>query len=156
MTIDDIIASAAEELGCDYSTNEAWFTVLIHDAVTSMRTSNNIVVKSAVVKSYDGKIKLPDDCVILMEICGYCNYTACNNVISFPYGDSPEDDTEITVRYKGFNVDDKGMIIIDDRWARMLIAYIGWKYTRKYPQKYPPFVMNDFKREFQTQKLANS
>jgi len=155
MKIDDIIASAVEELGCDYSTNEAWFTVLIHDAITSMRTPNNLSVKTVTLKSYDGKLNLPDDCVILVEVCGYCNHTLCNKTISFPYGYEPEDDTEIQVVYKGFATDENGLAIIDDRWARMLIAYIGWKYTRKYPQKYPPFVMNDFKREFQTQKLSN-
>jgi len=53
------------------------------------------------------------------------------------------------------NVDEEGEIVIPDDWERMLVAYIGWKYSRRYIKDFGVAVMQNYQREYQTQKLAN-
>jgi len=46
-------------------------------------------------------------------------------------------------------------LVIPEDWERMLVAYIGWKYTRRYIKDFGVAVMQNYQREYQTQKLAN-
>jgi hypothetical protein len=65
------------------------------------------------------------------------------------------DGTKIVVKYYGLNTDSDGVFIIPNDWERMLVAYIGWKYSRRYIKEYGVGLMQNYQREFQTQKLAN-
>ena len=57
--------------------------------------------------------------------------------------------------YLGLRTDDEGNVLIPDDWERMLVAYIGWKYTRRYIKDFGMGVMQNYQREYQNQKLAN-
>jgi len=96
-------------------------------------------------------------------LCGteqvYCpdiDYTLQGDTLIFDSSKCISDGTKVELRYLGLRTDDHDNIILPDDWERMLVAYIGWKYTRRYAKEYPAYVMQSFQREFQTQKLANT
>lgn len=165
MRIEDIIAASAEELGVSYENNALWFEVLVYQALRSHKTPNLYVPKKKVIEVFDNKFTLPSDLLKLECITTKCetslfcekvHYCLQGDVVAFFPESSIADGTQIQVSYKGLNTDEDGYIIIPDTWERMLVAYIGWKYTRRYAKEYPAYVMQSFQREFQTQKLANT
>lgn len=169
MKIDDIIASAAEELNCSYEANALWFEVLVNQAIRSHKTMNKLIEKNTEIVIVDDKVTLPTDFVKLIGV-NYCVQSAMNQT-SFHYcpnvdytiqGDTLiflkplKDGTKLNLNYYGLNVDKDGAFIIPDDWERMLVAYIGWKYTRRYAKDFGIAVMQNYQREYQTQKLANT
>ena len=53
------------------------------------------------------------------------------------------------------NTDSNDELVIPNDWERMLVAYIGWKFTRRNIKDSGVAVMQNYQREYQTQKLAN-
>lgn len=165
MRIDDIIAAASEELNCSYEANALWFEVLINQAVKSHKTRKKLVEKYQDVFVTDRKIVLPDGWVKILGIylCSinekYCpdkDYSVQGDTVIFDSNLPIPDGTQLKVMYLGLRTDDHGEIIIPDDWERMLVAYIGWKYTRRYIKDFGVAVMQNYQREYQTQKLANT
>lgn len=165
MKINDIISAAAEELGISFENNALWFEVLIYQALRSHKTPNLYVPKKVLIEVLDNKLTLPSDLLRLecvttkCETSLYCeniHYCLQGDTLVFMKSEGIADGTQIQISYMGLNTDEDGYIIIPDSWERMLVAYIGWKYTRRYPKEYPAYVMQSFQREFQTQKLANT
>jgi hypothetical protein len=78
-----------------------------------------------------------------------------NNTAVFDSSLAIADGTKFDFRYVGLNVDEDGEIFVPDDWERMLVAYIGWKYSRRYIKDFGVAVMQNYQREYQTQKLAN-
>lgn len=164
MKIQDVIASACEELNCSYEANALWFEVLINQAVRSHKTSNKFQVKTVEEKSMDFKVQLPKDFSKLINVflCSageiYCpdiDFTIQNDCIVFDSNLGMSDGTKIGIKYLGLKTDDEGTLILPDDWERMLVAYIGWKYSRRYAREFGVAIMQNYQREYQTQKLAN-
>jgi len=91
--------------------------------------------------------------------CSYENnalwFEVLGDTIIFDHALAMVDGTKIVFHYFGLNTDKDDNIIIPDDWERMLVAYIGWKYTRRYINDFGTAVMANYQREYQTQKLAN-
>ena len=162
MKINDVIAAAAEDLGVSYENNALWFKVLINQAIRSHRTTKTLASKSEDVEVYDGKSDLPNGWIKVVSVCNgkktLCpdiDYSIQNNTIIFDSCKEYKDGTKIKFNYIGLNTDDSGQIVIPDDWERMLVAYIGWKYTRRYVKDYGVTVMQNYQREYQHQKLFN-
>jgi hypothetical protein len=164
MKIDDIISAASEELNCSYEANALWFEVLINQAVRSHKTNKKLILKEVELTLSDSKATIPSDFTKLVRVyfCGtkdaerYCpeiDYTIQGNTLIFL--SKKEDGLKINLQYYGLNTDSDGMFVIPDDWERMLVAYIGWKYTRRYAKDFGVAVMQNYQREYQTQKLAN-
>jgi len=173
MKMDDVIAAACEELNCSYEANALWFEVLINQAVRSHKSTSKLIEKSETLEISDSKATLPadftklvgvflcssgerycpdidftiqGDCLIFIKYSALVNNSVVNMIA---------DGTKIVVKYYGLNTDSDGVFIIPNDWERMLVAYIGWKYSRRYIKEYGVGLMQNYQREFQTQKLAN-
>jgi hypothetical protein len=164
MKIEDVIAAASEELNASYENNALWFEVLIHQAVRSHKTPKKFKEIHVRVEAQDNKIVMPDgwirilglyDCNTSLKYCPDIDYVLQNDCIVFDTGLAIKDGTKFDFRYYGLNINDQGELIIPDDWERMLVAYIGWKYTRRYIKDFGVAVMQNYQREYQTQKLAN-
>jgi hypothetical protein len=164
MKIEDVIAAASEELNTSYENNALWFEVLINQAIRSHKTMRKLADKSKIVEAFDGKLTLPEGWSKIKNIilCGteqtYCpdiDYTIQNDTLIFDSVLSVSDGTKFEIRYFGLRTDSDDNLIIPDDWERMLVAYIGWKYTRRYIKDFGVAVMQNYQREYQTQKLAN-
>lgn len=164
MRIDDIISAASEELNCSYEANALWFEVLINQAIRSHKTRQKLILKDVNITMADNKAIIPNDFTKLVRVylCGpqtkshYCpdiDYTIQGHTLIFLK--DIDDGTKLVFEYYGLNTDSDGMLIIPDDWERMLVAYIGWKYTRRYIKDFGVAVMQNYQREYQTQKLAN-
>lgn len=76
----------------------------------------------------------------------YGNYFKINgNYLTFP---STITQTEITIYYKGFNVDKDGLMIIDIEAVRALSAYAAYQYADSTPEAYTPFQINRWNNEW--------
>jgi hypothetical protein len=164
MKLEDIIAAACEELNCSYENNALWFEVLVNQAIRSHKTMNKYVHKNANLVVTDSKATLPSDwfrithvslCNTTQIFCLDTDYCIQGDTIVFNTAVHVPDGTKIVVHYYGLNTDKDDNIIIPDDWERMLVAYIGWKYTRRYINDFGVAVMQNYQREYQTQKLAN-
>jgi hypothetical protein len=161
----DVLVAAAEELGVSYENNALWFEVLLNQALKTHKTPKLLEDKMEVVEVIDNKFTLPSDLHTLTSICTECKknkycegiqYCLQNDVVVFDDSVNLADGTKLEVRYRGLALDEHGDIKIPHQWERMLVAYIGWKYTRRFAKEYPAYVMQSFQREYQTQKLANT
>lgn len=164
MKIDDVISAACEELNSSYEANALWFEVLINQAIRSHKTMRKLTDKSKVIEIFDSKGTMPDGWSKLKSIilCGteqsFCpdiDYTIQGDTIIFDSSKAIADGTKVEIRYLGLRTDSDDNIILPDDWERMLVAYIGWKYTRRYIKDFGVAVMQNYQREYQTQKLAN-
>jgi hypothetical protein len=164
MKIDDVISAACEELNCSYESNALWFEVLIHQAVRSQKTSKKFMDKHTYATIEDSKFEMPagwarlDGIYLYKTGHKYCpdiDYCLQNNVVIFDSSLGLQDGTKVTYYYKTLTVDKKNRLILPDDWERMLVAYIGWKYSRRYAKDFGLSVMQNFQREYQTQKLSN-
>jgi hypothetical protein len=167
MKLDDVIAAACEELDCSYEANAIWFEVLANQAINEMKTSRKLVNKQLEVDVVSSKFTLPTDFVKFVSLanCGllkqgvttpYCediDFVIQGSTLIFrrPVADG----TKFVLEYRGLYTDENGDYIIPTSWERMLVAYIGWKYSRRYLNTLGPTKMQNYQREFQTQKLSN-
>lgn len=164
MKLEDVISAACEELNCSYENNALWFEVLVNQAIRSHKTMRKYVEKSKTLVINDSKATLPINWfkVIRVTLCNtnehYCpdiDYVIQGDTIIFDHALAMVDGTKVVFHYFGLNTDNDDNIIIPDDWERMLVAYIGWKYTRRYIADFGTAVMANYQREYQTQKLAN-
>ena len=162
MKIEDVIAAASEELQVSYGENALWFKVLIYQAVRTFKSANALMMFSEKVETEDSRIKLPNNfvrmsCLVDLNGITWCediDYCIQDNYILFDSSYNVEDGIEYTITYKGLPVDEEGDIALRDYWERMLVSYVCWKYTRRHFDRYPAYIVNDFKKEFQLQKQA--
>lgn len=164
MKKEDVIAAATEELNTSYENNALWFEILINQAIRSHKTVSKLRYYHIDEKVYDNKISLPNGWTRLNEVhlcktggkfCPDIDFCVQDNTLIFDSGLGLVDGTQIHIAYSGLNVDKEGEIVIPDDWERMLVAYIGWKYTRRYIKDFGVAIMQNYQREYQTQKLAN-
>lgn len=173
MKMDDVIAAACEELNASYETNALWFEVLVNQAIRSHKSMSKLIEKSVVLETSDNKLILPSDVAKMVGVylCGtgqkYCpdiDYTIQGDTLIFVQYSSTinntvvsmvPDGTKITVKYFGLYTDEDGVFVLPDDWERMLVSYIAWKYSRRYNKDFGIAIMQNYQREFQTQKLAN-
>lgn len=164
MRIDDIISAAAEELNCSYEANALWFEILIHQAIKSHKTRKKLIEKYADLYVTDKKTVLPNDWVKIVGIflcpsnekyCPDIDYTIQGDTVIFDSNLTIQDGTKLKVMYLGLRTDEYGNLFIPDDWERMLVAYIGWKYSRRYFKDFGVAIIQNYQREYQNQKLAN-
>ena len=167
MKIEDVIASACEELDCSYEQNALWFEVLINQAISSMKTSAKLVNKTQEITVYDSKFTLPEDFYKFLSLgnCGllkqggttpYCediDFQIQGTTLIFRRPVS--DGTKVLLEHRGLYTDEHGNYVVPADWERMLVAYIGWKYCRRHFNAQGPAKMQNYQREYQTQKLSN-
>lgn len=159
----EVIAAACEELGISYENNALWFEVLIDQAIMTFNTATKFDMYSQNVVVDCHRAKLPCNFVRLVSVkntAGACYFEGPDYIIQGRYIifssllDLPED-WEVVVTYKGLALDPDGETYIPEKWERMLVAYLGWKYSRKYHKDYPAYIIQDYKREFGQQKASN-
>jgi len=167
MKITDVIAAASEELGVSYENNALWFKVLTYQAIRSHKTRKKYKQIHRRLEVYNDKIELPE-CWFKLDYVYQCNQDKSNQAKLCPdidyyvqdnyiiFKEPKEDGAKYDVWFLALNEDADGNVVIPEDWERMLVAYIGWKYTRRYAKEYPAYVMQSFQREYQTQKLANT
>ncbi len=163
MKIEDVIAAACEELQISYAENAMWFKVLINQAVKTMKNADALKLYDEKLEMEDNRIKLPANFVKFHEIheCStgsqYCeryDFDIQNECLIFHTYFNFANGTQFVLRYSGVAMTDDGELILKDKWERMLVAYIGWKYCRRHFEKYGSILPN-YQREFQVQKAAN-
>lgn len=164
MHIDDIISAACEELNCSYESNALWFEVLISQAIKTHKTTKKLIEKTDTLEVSDKKATLPIGwtkvkgiylCPGNEKFCSEYDYDIQGDTIIFNNDIHLTDGTKINIVYVGLRTDENGNIVTPEEWERMLVAYIGWKYTRRYIKEFGVAVMQNYQREYQTQKLAN-
>jgi hypothetical protein len=164
MRIEDVIAAACEELNCSYESNALWFEVLINQAIRSHKTNNKLRQKDYTAEVYDNKIQIPIDWNRIIGIyhknsgekyCPDIDYSVQGDCVIFDSALNFADGTKVIFRYLGLATDEDGMVLIPEDWERMLVAYIGWKYSRRYNREFDRGIMQNYQREYQNQKLAN-
>lgn len=164
MKIEDVIAAASEELNTSYENNALWFEVLINQAIRSHKTTKKNKEYSLRIKVQDNKAELPTgwvrimgiyNCVTGQKLCPDIDYCIQDNIAVFDSSIGLADGTAFRFLYMGINQDEHGNLIIPEDWERMLVAYIGWKYSRRYIKDSGVAVMQNYQREYQTQKLGN-
>jgi hypothetical protein len=164
MKIEDVISAASEELNTSYESNALWFEVLINQAIRSHKTMRKLADKQKVIEIYDNKATLPEGwskiksitlCNTNITYCADIDYVIQNDTLIFASELKIVDGTKFEVRYMGLRTDENENLIVPDDWERMLVAYIGWKYTRRYIKDFGVAVMQNYQREYQTQKLGN-
>jgi hypothetical protein len=52
-------------------------------------------------------------------------------------------------------LDEDNEIYIPEKWERMLVSYLCWKYSRRHHKDYPAYIIQDYKKEFAYQKASN-
>lgn len=163
MKIEDVIAAASEELQVSYSENAMWFKVLVNQVLKTFRSGSNLRYFTSVGEVIDSRLPLPEGWVKILKVrvcegvseyCEHWDYEIQNEHIIFDSALHIADGSKFVVEYKGFPVDSDGNVYLKDEWERMLVAYIGWKYSRRHFERYAP-VMDNYKREYQLQRAAN-
>ena len=159
----EVIAAACEELGISYENNALWFEVLIDQAIMTFNTATKFDIYSQNIEVDCHKAKLPCNFARLISVhntSGSCYFEGPDYMVQGRYIifssllDLPED-WEVSVTYKGLALDSDGETYLPEKWERMLVAYLAWKYSRKYHKDYPAYIIQDYKREFGQQKAAN-
>jgi uncharacterized protein YbdZ (MbtH family) len=160
----DVIAAACEELSVSYENNALWFEILIDQAISTYNTANKFDIYEECVEVIDHRACVPDNFMKLMSVkikAGACyfegpdfslqgRYIIFSSMLDIPEG------WEVVVRYKGLALDEDGEVYIPEKWERMLVAYICYKYSRKNHKDYPAYIIQDYKREFAQQKASNA
>lgn len=162
MKVEDVIAAACEELQVSYSENAMWFKVLINQVMKTFRSGSHLRYYSSTSEILDSRLQIPDGWVKIIDVrtcegAKYCesyDYDIQNDYVIFNSALAIPDGTKFVIEYKGFPVDADGNIYLRNEWERMLVSYIGWKYSRRHFERYAP-VMDNFKREYQLQRAAN-
>lgn len=162
MKIEDVIAAASEELQVNYGENALWFKVLINQALKTFRAASVQRFYNVVLEAEDSRLKLPEGVMSVkrVKLCDggyYCediDFAIQNEYIIFKSILNIEDGARFEVEYKGFPIDNEGRVHLKPEWERMLVAYIGWKYSRRHFDRYGS-VMESYRREFQLQRAAN-
>jgi hypothetical protein len=164
MKIDDVIAAACEELNCSYETNALWFEVLINQAIRSHKTVKKYRQKHLRLEAQDNKIILPSGWFRLdyiyqygtqIKLCPDIDYQVQDDCVMFDTSLKIADGTKFDVWLWMLNTDSNDELVIPNDWERMLVAYIGWKFTRRNIKDSGVAVMQNYQREYQTQKLGN-
>ncbi len=62
------------------------------------------------------------------------------------------DTTQIRIAFMGRNVDEIGFMLMSERQERGVNAYICWKFTQSYWDRYPKYITDEYKREWVLQK----
>lgn len=159
----DVIAAACEELGVSYENNALWFEILINQAIKTFNTATKFDIYEECIEVVDHRACLPDNFMKLMSVKnkqGACyfegpDYSVQGRYIIFSSLLDIPVDWEVRVKYYGLAMDEDGEVYLPEKWERMLIAYICYKYARKYHKDYPAYIVQDYKREFANQKAAN-
>lgn len=162
MKIQDVIAAASEELQVSYGENALWFKVLIYQAVRTFKSSTALMTYTVEEQAEDHRLKLPDNLVRFegiresngVDYCEGINYCVQDSYVIFESFIEIADGTRYYITYKGLPADSDGEVLLRDEWERLLVAYICWKYTRRHYDRYPAYIVQDFKKEFQLQKQA--
>lgn len=159
----DIILLACEQLNAKYEDNAIWFENLLYDAIRTMNSARILHWKRTTFNVYDNKGTLPTDLLkpdfIITnddgdEYCPNIDYQVQGSTIIFTE-DLIDDDTDLTIRYKGLLMDKNGNVDIPEKWTRALVAYISWKYAQRHFDKFPRDVRAEYQREYVLQKSAN-
>jgi hypothetical protein len=163
MKIDDVISAACEELGVGYENNALWFELLTNQAIETFNTATKLDIYQECLKTQDSRICLPKNYskfVNLKNKYGHCwiegvDFSIQGRYIIFSSKLDIPDDLDVVLRYKGLALDEDGEIYMPDKWERMLVSYICYKYSRKYHKDYPAYIIQDYKKEFAQQKASN-
>lgn len=159
----EVIAAACEELGVSYENNALWFELLINQAVETFNTSTKFDIYEECLVVEDSRVLLPKNfsrLIVFGSKNGSCwieglDYSIQGRYIIFASRLDIPDGLITVLRYKGLALDDDGEVYLPDRWERMLVSYIGYKYSRKFHKDYPAYIIQDYKKEFAQQKAAN-
>lgn len=83
--------------------------------------------------------------------CGwYQNYFYMqDNYLHFP---STVTATSVKIWYRGLNVDDNGIMILQEEQEDALASFAAYRYALTFPQSYSPLQINEFKQNWIAQK----
>jgi len=157
MTYTDVIAMACEELGVPFSDYELIFENYIKDCMATFKSSTTLSHLEVDVEIEDGRGMLPAGVVKVDSVCGYSEmwdvqgrYIVLSGWLLAEY-----DEDTVHVHYRGWNTDENGDIVLpSEAFRRMLVAYIGWKHTRKFFERYSRDIREDYRIEFINTKRA--
>lgn len=178
---EQVIASAKMELGLSGSHADLLLSKWCDEGVRSLSCLSIFKTLSAELEVIDGRAKLPcgfHKFVMLRTSCGDARFdnwvyadipflTSCQCDITDLYTDwsrlfniqdgyiilSSDVGTDtLSLVYEGLNVDENGLMKIDERYERALTAYMCYKYARKNFNIYPVNVRQDFQTEWVAQK----
>lgn len=155
MTYSNVIAMACEELGVPFADYELMFESHIRNCLTTFKSSRILTPLREDILVEQGRILLPTNAIKVTLVAGYMDgwsiqgrYIVLERALCTLY-----DETEVEVCYEGLDKDEDGEVIIpDESFGRMLIAYIGWKHSRKMER--PRHIMDDYYREYVNTKRA--
>jgi hypothetical protein len=158
-----IIAAACEELNIGYENNALWFEILIDQAISTFNSATKFDLYEDCVEVIDKRACLPDGFYKLKSVkntAGACyfegpDYSVQGRYIIFSSLLDILDGEEVTINYLGLALDEDGEVYIPEKWERMLVSYLAWKYSRRHHKDYPAYIIQDYKKEFAYQKSAN-
>ena len=159
----DVIVAACEELNISYENNALWFEILIDQAIQTFNTATKFDIYEDCIEVIDKIACLPDGFFKLKSVkndAGACyfegpDYSVQGRYIIFSSLLDILDGQKVTVRYMGLALDEDGETYIPEKWERMLVSYLCWKYSRRHHKDYPAYIIQDYKKEFAYQKAAN-
>lgn len=159
----EVIAAACEELGVSYENNALWFEILIDQAVATFNTATKLDQYEDCVEVHDKRALLPSNFTKLKSVKnqhGACyfegwDFSVQGRYIIFSSMLDILDGQKVVISYLGLALDDEGEVYLPERWERMLVSYLCWKYSRRHHKDYPAYIIQDYKKEFAQQKAAN-
>lgn len=178
--LSEAVASAKEELRLTTTEHDSFLTRLANQALVSMSTSSTSVKSVCTLDIVDGRAELPCGFVrfvsavfidhdvpvgpIYADIAfyGQCGlneqvqpmkdgFQIINGFLVMNNPQVPEN-ISIKIAYFGRNVDEDGLMVMTDRQERAIIAYICYKFSRAYFERFPYEIRTDFKNEWAAQR----
>lgn len=155
MTYTNVIAIACEELGVPFSDYELQFEVHIQNCMSTFKSSRILNPVSETISVDQGRIRIPSNMMKVNTVAGYMDgwdiqgqYIVLNRAMCTLF-----DGDDVEVCGAGLIKNDDGLIELpDESFVRMLVAYIGWKHSRKMEK--PRHIMEDYRIEYINTKRA--
>jgi len=154
MTYSNVIAMACEELGIPYSDYELHFEAHIIACMSTFKSSHILIPFRMDLDVEDGRILLPKNAMKVNFVGTYMDgfdiqgrYIVLDRPLCTLY-----DGGTCRVDFEGFDMVDGDILLPSEAYARMLVAYIGWKHSRKMEK--PRHIMDDYYREYVNTKRA--
>lgn len=165
--IENVVASASEELNVNSQDYAAWFMVLIEQCMATFKYAKIIDPnKRTALEVYDSKTSLPTELMELKKVFPFpedsesvpyaegIDYVHQGDILIFDPEVGIDDGEKVSILYKGLKVDADGSICVPANFERMLVSYIGWKFCRRYmgtdvdQRRVMHIKMQDYKREY--------
>ncbi len=166
----------------DTSEHDNYLIRLANEAMNSMTSNTTYIKKVCTLDIIDGRAKLPCGFIRLLatryisgnQPYGYAyvdtaflqeNQMTQAYVGTYHYSrafqindgyivfNNPQlEDMEMRIAFMGRDVDSSGLMVMSERQERAVNAYLCWKFTKSYWDRFPKYLSDDYRQEWILQK----